>query len=355
MKKRNSEGPIVFLCYAHEDRAEVHAIYSSLREHGFRPWMDKPPTHYLHEGLEPGSNWDSEIRQQIRKADYFLACISAKSATKKGYVQKEYRLALSQMAEIPEGEIYLIPVLFEDCTPPRTRVDTVDFQGLHWFRLYEDGIDALIGALQRREQRIDQIRDSHDPLLVGGTGELAEAVERHKRVLEEGNILHVELHDTVTEFDDQLQDLIAKAKAGNLARNQVIHQLAMRLSRFAGKLAPLVDDLNRARKVKAHSFVESTAIMSDSEAADQEFLDRQIKLHRRNSRTPRVVRHAVEKTHQTLLGAQIRDSREFNRARRQAVVALERLLDNLKEEETEVSSQVEELRRLKKLLPESVK
>ncbi len=354
MTKQNPEGPVVFLCYAHEDRAAVHTIYLSLRENSFRPWMDKPPPDYLHEGLEPGSTWDTEIRQRIRNADYFLACISTKSATKEGYVQREYRLALSQMAEVPDGEIFLIPVLLEDCTPPRTRVDTVDFQGLHWFRLYEDGINALIGTLERREQRLDRIRDSADPLLVGGTGDLKEAVERHKRVLEEGSILHVELHDTVTEFDDELQDLMEKAKLGKLARNQIVRQFAMRLARFAGKLAPLVDDLNRERKVKAQSFVETSAIMSDSEAADQEFLERQIKLHRRNSRMPRVVRQAVEKTHQILVAARIRDSREFNRSRRQAVVVLERLRDNLREEEEEVNAQLEDLRRLQKLLPESV-
>lgn len=240
MSPSNKERPSIFLCYAAEDRAQVRDLYRALKEAGFAPWMDKPPQEYFDEGLEAGATWDNEIRSRIKDADYFLACVSKISVAKQGYVQREYRLALSQMAEVPEGGVFLIPVLLEDCKPPSLKVDSVDFQSIQWFRLYEDGVDNLIGTLERRENRLSQLRESKDPLLACSDLDLKDAVESHRRVLEEGSILHVELHDTVTQFDDQLQEVISQARSGGMSRNLLVAEFARQLSRFAGRLAPLV-------------------------------------------------------------------------------------------------------------------
>jgi hypothetical protein len=150
-------GRRIFLCHAHEDKEQVQEIYLALKKAGFNPWMDRPPRPFRHEGLEPGSDWDSEIRSQIRTADFLFACLSKISVEKRGYVQREYILALNQMAEVPLGDIFLIPVLLEDCQPPRTRVDTIDFHGIQWFRLYEDDIDDLIRFLERRLEPPEEV------------------------------------------------------------------------------------------------------------------------------------------------------------------------------------------------------
>jgi hypothetical protein len=98
----------LFICYALEDREKASKLYSALVDRGHEPWMDK-------ESLLPGQDWALEIRRAIRSADYFLACLSRASVSKRSFLQKEIRLAFEILEEIPPGEIYLIPIRLEPC------------------------------------------------------------------------------------------------------------------------------------------------------------------------------------------------------------------------------------------------
>jgi hypothetical protein len=106
-----TEKPTVFLSYAREDRARVEQVYDSLRAEGFEPWMDS-------RDIMAGQEWSSVIGQTIRSADYMLIFISRHSTSKRGYVQRELRAALSLISELPEGAIFLIPVRLDDSQPP---------------------------------------------------------------------------------------------------------------------------------------------------------------------------------------------------------------------------------------------
>lgn len=126
-KRRTTVSRTVFLSYATEDALTVKAIYDTLKSRGHQPWMDKI-------NLLPGQNWDQEVRKAIRSSDIVLACISDTSISKRGYVQKEMRLALDVLDEIPHGNIFLIPVrLEESCKIPEP------FRHLYCINLYEAG------------------------------------------------------------------------------------------------------------------------------------------------------------------------------------------------------------------------
>ena len=112
----------IFLCYAKEDFEKVLIIYEKLKSEGYKPWMDK-------KDLLPGQNWELEIQKAIESADFFIACMSKTSVTKRGFVQKEIRFALDILGEIPVGEIYFIPVRLEPCEVPST------IKALHWLDL----------------------------------------------------------------------------------------------------------------------------------------------------------------------------------------------------------------------------
>lgn len=128
----------IFLCYAKEDFARVTELYKKLEARGHKPWMDKIE-------LLPGQNWELEIRRVIEKADFFIACMSTVSVTKRGYVQKEVKFALDVLGEIPVGQIYLIPVRFEPCEVPST------LRSLHWIDLdSEEAYQKLYQAIERR-------------------------------------------------------------------------------------------------------------------------------------------------------------------------------------------------------------
>ena len=57
---------------------------------------------------------------KYKLSDFFIACLSHNSVSKRGYVQKELKHALSVLEQFPEGEIYLIPILITDCQIPES-------------------------------------------------------------------------------------------------------------------------------------------------------------------------------------------------------------------------------------------
>jgi hypothetical protein len=134
----------IFLTYAKEDKAQIDEIYVALKKAELDPWMDDPPRPYQMDGLQPGLNWDDEIRKKIREARITLAFFSKRSVAKDGYVQREYRLALDRNAQQPQQQQSLIPVLLDECTPPSIRVDTVSYDQLHWYKLYEETVGDLV-------------------------------------------------------------------------------------------------------------------------------------------------------------------------------------------------------------------
>lgn len=144
LRALESRTPLVFLCYAKEDKRKIDKIYKFLMGAGFRPWMDKPPKPYDMAGIKPGQNWDQTIRQMISDADYIVACLSKISVSKKGYVQREYRRALQIMNETPVGHVMLIPALLEECDVPDIQVEQVHFKDLQWFELYKKSLDDLV-------------------------------------------------------------------------------------------------------------------------------------------------------------------------------------------------------------------
>ena len=47
-----------------------------------------------------------------------IACLSKNSISKRGYVQKELKEAISVLDEIPEDAIYIIPIRIDGCFVP---------------------------------------------------------------------------------------------------------------------------------------------------------------------------------------------------------------------------------------------
>ena len=133
----------IFLAHAHEDKEVVFELYDRLKEAGYKPWLDK-------KDLIPGQNWRSEIPRVIKKSQLFIACLSKHSISKQGYVQKEFKIALSQAAELPSDSIYIIPVRFDNCEIPDLRREDygVALRDLHWLDYWKaDGFNKLQQAI----------------------------------------------------------------------------------------------------------------------------------------------------------------------------------------------------------------
>jgi hypothetical protein len=48
------------------------------------------------------------------------------------------------MNELPEESVFVIPVLLAECVPPAITVGQVSFRDVHWYELYNRGVDDLI-------------------------------------------------------------------------------------------------------------------------------------------------------------------------------------------------------------------
>lgn len=117
--------PDVFIGYAHEDSEDAKRLYDCLIEAGVDAWIDK-------DKLLPGQNWEFEIEKNIRNSQFFLALLSNHSIPKRGFVQKEWSKAQEILREVPESQIFIIPVRLEECAVP------YKFRNIQWVDVFPD-------------------------------------------------------------------------------------------------------------------------------------------------------------------------------------------------------------------------
>jgi formylglycine-generating enzyme required for sulfatase activity len=134
----------IFLAHAREDKPQVRKLYADLKARRLDPWLDEVD-------LMPGQIWKTEIPNAIRHAEMFLACLSRQSIEKRGYVQREFRQALSAFAERPPGSIYLIPVRLDECDVPDLEIPDLDLnlRDIQWVDLWQEGgLARLVAAIE---------------------------------------------------------------------------------------------------------------------------------------------------------------------------------------------------------------
>jgi outer membrane protein assembly factor BamD (BamD/ComL family) len=135
----------VFLCHASGDKPQVRTLYKHLVLEGVDAWLDQ-------EKLLPGQNWKLEIPRAVQEADVVVVCLSNKSITKEGYIQKEIRFALDVADEKPEGAIFIIPARLEDCRVPEK------LSRWQWVDLFnETGYVKLLSSLKLRAEIVGAV------------------------------------------------------------------------------------------------------------------------------------------------------------------------------------------------------
>ncbi|MCB9113009.1 MAG: toll/interleukin-1 receptor domain-containing protein [Anaerolineales bacterium] len=147
-----SQHPLkIFVSYASGDREQAQKLYAYLASQGAAPWIDT-------EDLLPGQDWKVAISQALDETDIVLLCLSKKSVSREGYVQKEMRLALDRALEIPSGEIFLIPCRFEEVDLPYS------LREFQWVDIFtESGMRKLLKSLSLRAEKVGA-----SPLYVDG-------------------------------------------------------------------------------------------------------------------------------------------------------------------------------------------
>jgi formylglycine-generating enzyme required for sulfatase activity len=127
----------IFLCHASEDKTKVREVYQRLLAiEGLKPWLDE-------EDILPGQVWEDEIPRALKASDFILIFLSQNSVAKRGYVQREMRLALDALQEVSEGTIHTIPVRLDDCDVPE------QFQRYQYANLFDErGFERIVQAIR---------------------------------------------------------------------------------------------------------------------------------------------------------------------------------------------------------------
>ncbi len=138
---RSAKHAQIFLSYARPNADLVGQLYDRLAADGYIPWMDT-------KSLFPGEKWVGAIQRAIRQSDFFILCLSKNSANRRGFIQKEIRIALEILDEMLDDDIYLIPVRLEECKVPDS------LGNVQWVNLFEDdGYARLVHAIHEGEKR----------------------------------------------------------------------------------------------------------------------------------------------------------------------------------------------------------
>lgn len=136
--RRLNQKTKIFLIHAHSDRETVHGLYQHLVRDGLNVWLDA-------ERLQPGQDWQNEIRNAILHSEIVLVCISREFDKKPGYRHEELKLALEKANFLPDHEVFIIPVRLEQCEVPES------LHRLHRVDLFKaGGYKRLIQALRKR-------------------------------------------------------------------------------------------------------------------------------------------------------------------------------------------------------------
>ena len=134
----------VFISYAREDVEFARKLYHDLRTAGVIPWFDE-------ENLLPDQNWKIMIRKAMGECHFFLTLLSSRALSKRGYVQKELKMALDMLDEFPEEEVFIIPVRLDECQPADERLRYVHYADV--FPSYEAGLEKILRALGANERK----------------------------------------------------------------------------------------------------------------------------------------------------------------------------------------------------------
>ncbi|MBN8582437.1 MAG: TIR domain-containing protein [Anaerolineae bacterium] len=135
--------PKIFISYAKEDLEAAKRLFDDLLHAGAEPWLDK-------ENLLPGQRWDVVIEDSIRSSQFFIVVLSTRTVSKKGFIQKELRIALDYLDEFPETEIFIIPIRIENCEVPHHKLERIHYVDM--FPSWEQGFKKVLQAIEVNER-----------------------------------------------------------------------------------------------------------------------------------------------------------------------------------------------------------
>ncbi|MDP1624484.1 MAG: TIR domain-containing protein [bacterium] len=211
----------IFLCHSSQDKQKVRDLCAKLLSDSFDVWLDENK-------LLPGQEWEQEIPKAVRNSHIVIVCLSKKSISKEGYVQKEIKFALDVSDEKPDGAIFLIPMRLDDCeVPDRLRKwQWVDFFEVNGYEKLKNSLSLkmLSLGLNKFTAQVDSVQT----IPKGDVPNLIDAQKVSETKNDETNLIVAQKAMETTDNGEKIRDaLIAYSgliRKGKLL-DKVIHDL----------------------------------------------------------------------------------------------------------------------------------
>ncbi|MEB2606700.1 TIR domain-containing protein [Burkholderia cenocepacia] len=149
------QSPQIFISYASVDQDRVLPFFNALERDGFNIWLDC-------KRLKPGQNWDFEIKVALDKSSLVIAFLSEASVGRRGYVQRELKVALDKLSEKLVDDIYIIPILLDEALAIPEQLKGIQCISAHTPDCISRVSDALtfqLGKLGLATQRIQHKKE----------------------------------------------------------------------------------------------------------------------------------------------------------------------------------------------------
>lgn len=121
-------------------------LYYHLHNKGYLPWLDKKK-------IKAGENWDYAINKALKESTFIILLLSSVSVNKRGYVQKEFNLAIEYSKNMLIDDIYIIPILLDNCKIPD------HLSKFQWVAINnENAIEEILDSLNsQRKKYLDSL------------------------------------------------------------------------------------------------------------------------------------------------------------------------------------------------------
>jgi len=150
----------LYICCAKEDEEIGKKIYHILKCLKLEPWL-------LCEDILPGQNKQITVRTQIKNTDYVLVLLSSNINKRSNITCLKQAFHILQ-EEIPENEIYIIPILLEEEEEELLQMFEIGkFQHIDFFKPFDyyklvNKILSSIGMIAKKDIIIKCLKDQED-------------------------------------------------------------------------------------------------------------------------------------------------------------------------------------------------
>lgn len=140
-----NESNTIFISYSKNNYQSAKRLYDDLKSSGLNPWIDTV-------NLLPGVIWDNEIKKAIRNCRFFLPLLSNNAVNKRGYIQRELKLGIDTAEEIPDGQLFIIPLRLDECPVPSEKLSRIQYQDM--FPNWDIAMDRIIKSIKSSISKI---------------------------------------------------------------------------------------------------------------------------------------------------------------------------------------------------------